>query len=233
MKKILFAAIIALAGTAIVSCSSNNDDGDNSPKVSFKIHDDNIIGVWKTESDRFVSFSSDKFNSSLLSDKFIDEGNYTVSGDTIAVINQYFNNTTKYVVDEINDKSLVMTVTYDDRWDGQKKVKLQLTKSIDVPCSKSNGLVGKSFMAQYNVSHGSQHWNKTFTTYNSMSCARTDVSSTAPATFYYVYLAPKIYFYVIRNNMFYYDTVRYDNVKLNSNGQIEGMDYLYGQKLEL
>jgi len=231
MKKVLLVAIIALAGVSFGSCSSSDDDDSNSPTVKYKVHDNNIVGVWRSGNDRFVSFSSDNYNSSLLNNKFIDEGEYAVNGDTITVDNRYFGNTTKYVVDGISNSSLSVTITYNDRWEGKKTEKMQFTKADDKPCSKSNNLVGKSFMAQYSVSHGSQHWNKTFTTNNTISCVRTDTESSTPSTFYYVYLAPKIYFYVIRYNEFYYDTVRYDNVELNENNQIKYMGSLYGEKM--
>lgn len=234
MKKLLSMLAITLA--VFASCSSNDDsnDGDvNPPKdnKTYKLHDNNIVGVWRKGSDCFVSFSSEKFNSSLLNDKFVDEGDYTIKNDTVFVKNNYFNKTTKYVVNSISDKVLNVTVTYDDRWNGKKTVNMQFEKAQDTPCSKTHNLVGKSFYAQYSVGSGSQHWNKTFTTYNTMSCTRQDVASSTPSTFYYVYLPPKIYFYVIRYNEFRYDNVRYDNVTLDSNNQIEFMEYLYGQDL--
>lgn len=223
--------MIALTGASFVSCSSSDDGDDGSPAIKYKIHDNNIVGVWKSGSDHFVSFSSDKYNSSLLNNKFIDEGKYTVKGDTITVNNQYFGNSTKYVVDEISNSSISFTITYNDRWEGKKTEKMRFAKADDTPCSSSNNLIGKSFMAQYSVSHGSQHWNKAFATNNTISCTRTDAESSTPSTFYYVYLAPKIYFYVIRYNEFYYDTVRYDNVELDENNQIKYMGSLYGEKM--
>lgn len=44
-------------------------------------------------------------------------------------------------------------------------------------------------------------------------------------------MKPMLYFYVIRSNEFYYDTVRYGKVEFNSNNQIDGMGSLYGDKL--
>lgn len=234
MKKILSMLAITLA--VFASCSSDDGNGEdtNSPKDNkvYKLHDNNFVGVWRNGSDCFVSFSSDRFNSSLLNTKFIDEGDYTLKDDTIFVKNSYFNKTTKYVVNSITDNTLNVTITYEDRWEGKKTTNMQFTKATDKPCSKMHNLVGKSFYAQYAMSSGSQHWNKTFTSYNIASCTRTDLASSTPSTFYYIYLPPKIYFYVIRyGNEFWYDHVRYDTVTLDSNNQIEFMEYLYGQEL--
>ena len=74
-------------------------------------------------------------------------------------------------------------------------------------------------------------WRKDFFSYNTASCTRQDLAQSTPSTFYYIYLAPKIYFYVIQYNMFYYDTVRYDTVILDKNNQIESMNYLYGEAM--
>jgi len=231
MKKVLLTTMIALVGTSFVSCSSDGSD-DNPTTPKYKIHDGNIVGVWKSGSDCFISFSSDNYNSALLNNKFIDEGSYTIKDDTITVSNQYFGKKTRYVINDLTDNSITVSVTYSDRWDGEKTTKMQFLKADDTPCSKINELVGKSYMAQYSVSHGSQHWNKTFSSNNIINCVNTDAASLAPFTFYYVYLPPKkIYFYTIRYNDFYYDTVRYDNIELDENNQIKYMSSLYGQKM--
>lgn len=223
---------ILLLGIIGITCGCSSEDSDTQGKTPiYKIHDNNIVGVWKNGSDCFISFSSDKFNSALLSNKFIDEGDYSINGDTILVNNKYFNQITKYVVNNINDNYLSVTVTYEDRWEGKKSVCAQFEKTSDTPCSKSHNLIGKTFLAQYATNYGSQNWNKEFFSYNTASCTRTDVAKSTPSTFYYVYLPPKIYFYVIQYGMFYYDTIRYDNVTLDNNNQIKHMDYLYGQEL--
>lgn len=235
MKKtftIFVLALMAMCNT-FTACSSSDDNEDKPTKSDkkYKIKNDNIVGVWRNGNDFFVSFSKDGFNSSLLNNKFIDEGDYKIDGDTIFVTNNYFSKTTKYVVNAINDKALSITITYDDRWEGKKTTNMQFTKANDIPCTKNHILVGKSYYAQYSVDKTSQHWNKVFTTYNSMSCTRADVASSAPSTFYYIYLTPKIYFYVIRYGEFYYDNVRYGDVELDDKNQIDSMGYLYGQKL--
>lgn len=233
MKKVLFLIFITFLGISFSSCSSSDDDGTNpgSEQSNFKIHDNNIVGVWKCGNYYFVSFSSDKHNASLISNKFLDEGDYSIKGDTITVSNKYFGNETRYVVNSLTSDKLSMTITYNDRWEGKKTETMSFTKSEDEPCTKTNDLVGKSYYAQYSVSHGSQHWNKTFLTYNTISCTRSDAASSTPSTFYYVYMKPTIYFYVIRSNEFYYDTVRCGKVEFNSNNQIDGMGSLYGDKL--
>ena len=233
MKNVLLAAMILLAGASFTSCSSSDDDGTipGAEKPNYKIHDNNIVGVWRGGNYYFVSFSSDKHNASLISNKFLDEGDYSIKGDTITVSNKYFGNETKYVVNSLSSNKLSMTITYNDRWEGKKTETMSFTKSEDEPCTKTNDLVGKSYYAQYSVSHGSQHWNKTFLTYNTMSCTRSDAASSTPSTFYYVYMKPTLYFYVIRSNEFYYDTVRCGRVEFNSNNQIDGMGSLYGDKL--
>lgn len=229
-------AILAIATiTMFTSCSSDDDNdnngGEEPTNPTYKVHDGNIVGVWKNDDDCFISFSSDKFNSSLLNNKFIDEGDYRIDKDTIFVTNNYFGKTTKYVVNSISNNKISVTVTYYDRWDGKKEAKMYFSKTSDVPCSKHHNLVGKSFYAQYSVKGGSQHWNKVFNTYNTISCTREDVANSAPSTFYYIYLPPRIYFYIFRYGEFLENHVRYDNVTLDDNNQITHMGYLYGQEL--
>lgn len=223
--------LLLFVSMLFTACGGNDgSDEDHGSSVTYKVHDNNIVGVWKN-GDKFVSFSAEKYNSALLTNTFIDEGDYKINGDTIYVYNNYFNKTTKYIVNSLTSNSLSVTVTYKDNWSGEKTQSLQFTKTSENPCSKNHNLVGKSFYAQYNTNSGSQHWNKEFTTYNSISCTRTDVAKSTPSTFYYVYNSPKIYFYVIRSGEFYYDTVRYGEVKFNESNQIESLGYLYGEKL--
>lgn len=226
MKK-LFYVLIAFT---LAACSNDNDLSENTPL--YKIHDGNIHGVWKSNDNSFVSFSSENYNSSLLSNTFIDEGDFIIKGDTITVSNHYFNRTTKYVVKSLDGNKMLVSVSYSDLWSGEKTSTMQLTKTEEQPCTKKHNLLGKSFYAQYAAHSGSQHWNKEFVTYNSMSCTRTDVSKSTPFTCYYIYLAPRIYFYVIRNGEFYYDTVRYGDVVFNDDNQIESLGKLYGEKYE-
>lgn len=234
MKKtftIFVLALMAMCNT-FTACGDDNDDGSENPeKPSCKINDNNIVGVWKTDNNFFVSFSSDKYNSTLLNNKFIDEGDYRIEKDTIFVENNYFGKTTKYVVNSIGEGKINITITYDDRWDGKKKIKMQLTKSSDTPCSKYHNLVGKSFYAQYDSKGGGKYWNKVFNTYNTISCTNEDVVSSDPSTFYFIYLPPRIYFYVFQNGEFRYQHVRYDDVVIGDNGQISSMGYLYGKRL--
>lgn len=72
MKKVLLAAMVLLAGASFTSCSSSDDDGGENPgteqqKPNYKIHDNNIVGVWRGGNYYFASFSSDKHNASLIS----------------------------------------------------------------------------------------------------------------------------------------------------------------------
>lgn len=218
-------AVITMCGM-FTACG---DSSEEPTKPTYKVNDDNIVGVWKNEDNCFISFSSDKFNSSLLNNKFIDEGDYRIDKDTIFVTNSYFGKITKYVVNSISDNKINVTVTYYDRWDGKKETSMSFTKSSDVPCSKHHNLISKSFYAQYAAKGGSQYWNKVFNSYNTISCTREDAASSTPSTFYYIYLPPKIYFYVIRSGNFWYSNVRYGDVTLDDNNQISSMGNLYGQ----
>ena len=41
-----------------------------------------------------------------------------------------------------------------------------------------------------------------------------------------------MFFYVIRNNDYFYDTVRYNEIQLNEQGQIESIGKLYGESVD-
>lgn len=233
-KRFSMLPIFAFAASMFMlsACGDDDDSGSTIPQTpSYKIKNGNIVGVWRNGSDCFVSFSANGYNSALLSNTFIDDGDYTINGDTILVHNTYFANTTKYVVNDITNDALTVTITYKDRWTEEKTVKAKFNKAIDTPCVKTHALAGKSYLAQYAFKYGGQMWRKDFFNYNTASCTRQDLAQSTPSTFYYVYLAPKIYFYVIQYSMFYYDTVRYGTVVLDANNQIESMGSLYGEAM--
>ena len=231
MKKRFTTLMTTLITLVFISCSSENTD-ESQNEVTYKINSDNIVGVWRANDNKFISFSSDKFNSSLLSNTFIDEGDYFIKGDTITVTNSYFNKTTRYVVNSINNETLSVSINYIDPFLGEQSSTIIFKKTTETPCSKNHKLVGKSYYAQYNTNSGSQHWNKVFLTYNILSCNRQDIASSYPSSFYYIYLRPKMFFYVIRNNDYFYDTVRYNEIQLNEQGQIESIGKLYGESVD-
>ena len=231
MKKRFTTLMTTLITLVFISCSSENTD-ESQNEVTYKINSDNIVGVWRANDNKFISFSSDKFNSSLLSNTFIDEGDYFIKGDTITVTNSYFNKTTRYVVNSINNETLSVSINYIDPFLGEQSSTIIFKKTTETPCSKNHELVGKSYYAQYNTNSGSQHWNKVFLTYNILSCNRQDIASSYPSSFYYIYLRPKMFFYVIRNNDYFYDTVRYNEIQLNEQGQIESIGKLYGESVD-
>ena len=227
MKKGLFAMVVLTL--CIMSCEG--DSNEFTPKEetpNYKIHDGNIVGVWKN-GDYFVSFSTDNFNSAVLSRTYLDEGIYSVVGDTIVVRNDYFSHSTKYVVESITSSSISLKISYVDYKGIEQKTTGVFSKTNDEPCSKNHNLVGKSYYSMYASKNGAQHWNKLFQTYNTMSCTRTDVGSYNPYLFYYIYLPPRMYFYIKRNSTFDFDAIKFCNIEFDANNQIAKMGDLYGE----
>lgn len=186
--------------------------------------------MWRNGSDCFVSFSANGYNSALLSNTFIDDGDYTINGDTILVHNTYFANTTKYVVNDITNDALTVTITYKDRWTEEKTVKAKFNKAIDTPCVKTHALAGKSYLAQYAFKYGGQMWRKDFLA-TIRHLAQDRIWLNQPHLPLLCLFSPQNLFYVIQYSMFYYDTVRYGTVVLDANNQIESMGSLYGEAM--
>src|SRR5574344_555972 len=111
MKK-RFTTLMTTFITLVFICCSRENTDESQNEVTYKMKSDNIVGVWRANDNKFISFSSDKFNSSLLSNTFIDEGDYFIKGDTITVTNSYFNKTTRYVVNSINNETLSVSINY-------------------------------------------------------------------------------------------------------------------------
>lgn len=219
--------LVVMAQSLMVACGDDGDDNNQPKPPTYKIHDNNIVGVWKN-GNYFVSFSSDNFNSSILSTSYLDEGDYSVNGDTIIVRNSYFNHQTRYVVKSISEFSLNIEISYIDYLGKENIVNKNFTKTTDIPCSKSHNLIGKTYNASYAGYKGLQHWNKVFSTYNIITCTCTDAGSYTPFTCYYIYLPPKIYFYVKGYSEFEFDRIKYADIILDSNNQIESMGDLHG-----
>lgn len=140
-----------MAGMMLAGCSKS--DGDE-PAPQYKLTKDNIVGVWRS-GDYWVSFSSDGYNSAYFpieNDERIDEGIYTVNGDTITVENSLYYSTTRYIINSLSGGALKMTQIYnifkssrfvEDDYD--IKTSLTLTKSGEQPPVKINDFAGMTF----------------------------------------------------------------------------------------
>lgn len=138
------------AGMMLAGCSKSDDE----PAPQYKLTKDNIVGVWRS-GDYWVSFSSDGYNSAYFpieNDERIDEGTYTVNGDTITVASQLYYSWTKYVIKSISETSVSLTIIYnfygttsvqEDKYDVSKDI--TLSKSNDTPCVLNDGLDRKTY----------------------------------------------------------------------------------------
>ena len=189
-----------------LSCSKSDDDGEMAPSQKesiFKIDKTDIVGVWRNlSSNTFLSFSSDKLFSGLMDEYTIDDGNYSINGDTIKVNNTYFGYDIRMVVISATDNTISLNIEYLSlsRNEELKKTSKQITfqKTDEAPCSKDNVLIGRSFSASSTYGGGSKY-NFFVLKHNIMTYTLTSYSSgivKSSGSVHYLYLPPKIYFTV-------------------------------------
>lgn len=233
MKRKLFLLSVMTLYFCVFSC--NSDDGDikkeeKEQTPTFNVTSTNIVGVWLDGAGSFISFSSDNYNSTVIKSSLVDEGDYTIIGDTIYVTNSFFGRKTKYVITSITNERIWVTITYTD-YKGNKQELMSVYKRSDKePCRKDNLLVGKSHNGQYATKGKSTFWTTTSMSHNTMYCSCTTIGNYQPFTLYYVYLHPKMYFYIIGNASSLYEGVRVKEISYEENGKIWTMGPLYGEE---
>lgn len=158
MKKSItfgFALVTSMMLSAMLVCScSSGDDSSAEEAPKYKLDANSIVGVWRS-GDYWVSFSEDGYNSAFFNingDERIDEGSYTIKGDTVEVEHTLYFGETRYVINNISPTSLQVTVAYNyypfnpsDDNDFWIYVPITLTKAADTPCEKNDGLDGVTY----------------------------------------------------------------------------------------
>lgn len=172
---------------------SSCGDGDNdepTPSQEDKITIDKIVGVWEN-GDYFISFSSDKFCTSFVNSGFLDSGNFQLSDGIVECVNSYFNHSTTYTINNVNDNTISIIVAYTDYYGREKTKNLSLTKTSEIPIDKDNPLVGKSYS-------GHSSYFGTITTEFTTYCSGKHTASEGNAKKY-----PLNIFYIYRDGKFY------------------------------
>ena len=184
MKK-LFNLLVITMFFSLISCDGENfEENQNEKQYS-------PIGVWEC-GNYFLSLSSDNFLTAYFAERFLDCGNYSLSGDTLIICNNtYYARPTKYKIENITDNGLQVTISYTDM-EGVERVKtMTFTKSDKIPTTKDNPVVGKS----YGTRLSSANITTTFTTYNTgMRTADSGSMKKYPLSMYYIYYDGCIYF---------------------------------------
>lgn len=149
MKKTLLFTL-ALVSVMLIGCSKSEDNiGD--PEAEQALTKEQIVGVWRN-GDYWVSFSEDGYMTAYLSDKCIASGDFIIDKDTVIAESSMFYYTTKFLVNELEDKSLSCTIEYVEMTlpgtyqDFQRKEKnFSFTKTDEHPYPKKNELTGRKF----------------------------------------------------------------------------------------
>ena len=200
MRKILFLFVIA----SFIGCSKDSDEEDvKKPEkaVEYKLNKTDITGVWAENNySSFFSFSSDKLFSGLIDDYTIEDGDYTIVGDTILVTNTYQGYNIKIVITGVTENTISGNIKYlahDSGWDTYENMRsFSLKKTTDTPCGRRNALIGKNFATYTNYNGGSQY-HFSVIQYNFMTYMLKKVGSSYvnySGITHYVYLPPYIYY---------------------------------------
>lgn len=133
-------------------CSKEDSSEKETPK--YKLDTNSIVGVWRS-GDYWVSFSENGYNSAFFNingDERIDEGSYTIKGDTVEVEHTLYFGETKYVINSISSTTLQMTIAYnyygfyhDEDVNTWIYTPITLTKTTETPTEKADGLDGFVF----------------------------------------------------------------------------------------
>ena len=216
---VLTAALLMAVMTMATGCSKEESGNEPMPEPApqHKVTKENIVGVWRS-GDYWVSFSEDGYNSAYFpieSDKRIDEGEYTIDGDTISVSNSLFYSWTRYIINSISSTTLSLTIIYNffgstsaqgDNYDVTQS--LTLTKTGDTPSRKMD-LDGMSFLCEstfynyktkttYNVTQLCEIWSEYHlirfqNRFKSEAEEKIDGNYLSGGKEYYIYLSPYIY----------------------------------------
>lgn len=211
MKRLTSVLTAALLLAVIAAGCSSGSDEPEVPTPQYKVTKENIVGVWRS-GDYWVSFSEDGYNSAYFpieNDERIDEGSYTISGDTITVENSLYYSTTRYIVSSLSGGILKMMQIYNmfgsSRFYGDDydiETSLTLTKSDERPPVKINEFGGLSFSYRGAADKefftcDSLIYHNTFNEDYHEIKYTTDVKnkwgSSGAGWQYYIYLSPVIY----------------------------------------
>lgn len=211
-------AVLA-AGMLLAGCSkeeSSEEQNRNNMEQTNTLTKEQIVGVWRS-GDYWVSFSESGYNSAFLNingDERIDEGSYTIKGDTVEVEHTLYFGETRYVINSISSTSLQMTIAYNyypfypsDDNDFWIYAPITLSKTTDIPCEKNDGLDGTTYENEttftyegnaYDVTHANTihsdghyilysidyHGNKPYSSYGGVPMGGMK---------FYIYLKPYLY----------------------------------------
>lgn len=223
MKKLMLLTFV-LAGLCLNSCSS-----DDKPKGEADDPNASIVGVWES-GDYFVSFSDDGYYAAYLSDKFIDSGSYNYSESYVTCNNPYFNRTTTYDIQKLEEGKMYVDISYKDNNGKTKEVSFVFSRNKSKPATKENTLMGKSATLVWSY-FGQVTYS--FNTINSGVISATSGSAQKyPLNFFYIYIEDRLYYQTLQPSTGQIPTiggwsndfneVKASRVIFSSNGSISG-----------
>ena len=160
MKQNLLTAMLLMAAMIASGCSKSESDsnadytGINMEENSSSVTIRQLVGVWRNGK-YFVAISEDGYLSAYFpidGDERIDEGMFSIDGNTISVRSSFYWKFNRYTVTSVSDTSINLKVTYsfrDTSMDNDEKADataaLTLVRSSDTPTPLAGGLDGKTF----------------------------------------------------------------------------------------
>ena len=248
MKTNVLVTMALVTGMMLAGCSKNesSEDTRKGNNMEQKLTKEQIVGVWRS-GDYWVSFSESGYNSAYFpieNDERIDEGTYTIDGDTITVASQLYYSWTKYIIRNISSTSINLTIVYNfygstrtqgDNYEVSKDI--LLTKGNDAPCIMDDGLDGKTFTCEsifYNYKNHNTYEVTQFCTFwseyhlirfqnhfKSEEEDKIDGNHLSGGRKYYVYLSPYIYTIDLKNDTYKRNTkTTRGELSFNSDGSI-------------
>lgn len=236
MRKILYLTIMLVFGIVFTSCSKGGN-GDNEvepePKgVKFKLDNFDLTGVWEstTYPTRIISFSDDNLFSGILDDNTIDDGDYSIVGDTILIKNTYHGYNIRLELISARNGTIFFNMSYLSSSEygnmSEKKVSVEFKKRDDEACSRHNRLIGKNI--EVNTSHNNVVWNwyLSVVQHNFMTfdAELNHNNIKYKGTVHYFYLPPYLYFTIYEGGDMWsnsvFSPINKRLVEIDSNGKI-------------
>ena len=205
-KNLFYLVVVSVMTFAFFGCSKDSD-GDSitlppENKKSYRLEKTDLVGVWRSASydNAILSFSSNKLFSGLLDEYTIDDGDYSVVGDTIKINNSYLGYNIRFEINNATDKTISGKLKYlalDSQGNTYENTKsITLNKTDEPACERRNILIGKSFSFQTVYLKGSKY-TFSITQHNLMTYTLTTISNgkvNQTGISHYIYLHPKMYY---------------------------------------
>lgn len=190
-KKSRAFALFSFIGILLLSCNDSNDESNDSHQAQQEDIQSKIDGVW-ANGDYFISFNkSEGYMSACISNDYIDNGNYSITGNKVLVSNSFFNVKNVYEIEAVTSQSISVKISYTDVWGKIQSKTVYLKKTGEYSTERYNYWYGKT-ITRYSDTFGTIKYDFYSFYTGKKSCTKGSAAK-YPVSYYYVTREEKIY----------------------------------------